>query len=325
MKAVYSSTLYPKEYLCNAAQFASKTIRSFVPIENKVCYYTPILEYFAILLGEFNISENERRSCIEFSAFNFLQVRSRLAYSYLVASLVDRFDVVHDYGSYHGMVGHLCSQKTTSKVLMLDCDHSSWLISRKLHNSWLTSPFSGKDLSSNIFHMCGAVSTNFKVSQFWRNLEKSVGSSLHKELVSTPGQPFDVPVYSYLDIFNLFPPDVVKMNVEGEDTLILLDYLKSIMNSPNVFPRSFIIEVAMTDSLVELLSYINSYFNSAYLIEFTQSLSDPPFDFQDTLEFIRKPSLKPHHLLISMEPSSLVLKRLSDASAIFKSHWSFLP
>ena len=297
--------------------FSQQRVLGLVSAEKRVHRAVPVFEYFNALLFT---SKTELASEIVLDLkIDLRQVKNRLSYIFMLASLVHKYDTVLDLGSHHGMVGASLARLTERSVYMVECSLSAWKLSQDLFSD-ITLECRHRDLC-NCFYLYGAVSATMDIKMFWESNDKSVSNSLNKSLAINPSSSYNVPVYSYQELLRLSSATFLKMNIEGEDLKILGDMLDTSPSAMANLPRIIVLEVNLVESVALMLSRLTERFNSAFVISFPQT--SQPYLFQEVSEHLNCPGFKPEHLVLSSESKDYIRTCLENGLLQFNRQWSF--
>ena len=298
--------------------------------EKRVPFTTPLAELLTLFGSD--ISNNSNVSPLlnfqlPFGDAN--QIKSRLAYTYICGSLTSRIKNSLDLGSHHGMVGHFMSRFSEATTALVECNPQIWHSSSTLVNKVLSAvPPSSTFPIGNTFNFYGAASLSLSLSTFWLSDSKSVSNSLHQNLVKDPINSIQVPTFPYTDIFNLFSPDFVKLNIEGFDIPIMTDIISSRASALKKVPSTFIFEVDFDLDILPLISQLYSFFNTCIVlcrhkISFLEEQIPFPYHFIQGKDYKISSDMEHHHIIASLCEPEEILSSLGQARKLYDRTWSF--
>ena len=295
--------------------FCQDNVEKFCKPEKFVSRFVPVIEYFNSIL---TTSDIDLSSCISIKVdIALTQLKNRLSYSYMINSLVHETDIVCDFGSHHGIIGHSLAKLTKNSVYMVECSLDAWYISQQLFSQVPSHLCDNK--FKNVFYLYGAVSTSSGIHEFWESNSKSVSNSLTKGLVRDPSKSSLVPVYDYRDILLLTNASFLKMNIEGEDIKIIQDIIGTSPRCRVSLPRVIVLEVNLNEGILNLLEKLVSEFNTVYVTAFPTT-SDP-YLFMHANDYIKNPRIPAQHLILSSESSEYIERCLIGGQDKFKRQW----
>ena len=280
----------------------------------------PTFEYYAILTAAVKVKDmQENRTVLKTESSR--SMRSRLTYMYIVGSLLNEDDDFCDLGAHVGMIGHFCAQYTTGKVVMYECNLDKWDESRRLGRN------NGNKDISKVFNNChyeySAVSIKSGKTSFFINKEKSVGSSINRHLAGRDVEKREVPMTSIEEVLTLHNPNVIKMNVEGEDAKIIETIMEKEEMKGVKKPRTIIFEITWTDGIEEIIKKCIDFFESTLLIELNQPTGQTQMKAQIGKKYLERPAIKPHHIIVSFEQEATIIERISKAISEMNKRWEF--
>ena len=306
-----------EKVLRSALTFSQNRVEKFCKPEQFVSRFVPVIEYFSSIL---TTPDSDFSNCLSFKLdIELMQLKNRLSYSYMINSLVHESDIVCDFGSHHGIIGHSLAQLTKNRVYMVECSLNSWHISQQLFNDIPSSlcPYS----FGNVFPLYGAVSTSNGIHEFWESTSKSVSNSLNKDLVRNPQNSSVVPVYHYKDILLWSNASFLKMNIEGEDIKIIEDIINTNPRDRAPLPRVIVLEINLNDKINDLLKRLISEFKSIYITAFPKT--NQPYLFMRAEDYLNNPMIPAEHLVLSSESPEYIESCLTNGKNKFMSQWNF--
>ena len=303
--------------LSSALKFSQVRVDKYCKPEQFVSKFVPVVEYFSSIL---TTSDSEFSNSLTFKLdIELMQLKNRLSYSYMINSLVHETDVVCDFGSHHGIIGHSLAQLTKNRVYMVECSLNSWHISQQLFNDI---PFDLCPNSfANVFPLYGAVSTSNGIHEFWESTSKSVSNSLTKGLVRNPQNSSIVPVYHYKDILLWSNASFLKMNIEGEDIKIIKDIIDANPRNRPPLPRIIVLEINLNEKVNDLLEKLISKFKSVYITAFPKT--NEPYLFMSAVDYLKNPKIPAEHVVLSSESPEYIEACLTQGKNQFITQWNF--
>ena len=299
---------------------SSDIISKILTAEKKENLIIPKFEYYAALTAGLKKGEL-KESRTRFKTESSRSMRSRLTYMYIVGSLLNRNDNFCDLGSHVGMIGHFCAQYTSGNVVMYECNLDKWQESRRLGRN-----NEGKAIA-NRFQNChyeySAVSTSSGITKFFVNKEKTVGSSINRHLAGKVVEEREVPMTSVTEILTLHKPNVIKINVEGEDVKIVDCIINEIKTKRIKYPRTIIFEITWTKDVEMIIERCIETFRSTILIEMNQPVGQKQMKAQVGESYLQDPVIKPHHMIVSFEEEKDIVRRLNSGITQMNDRWDF--